>query len=235
VQAKVMEIAKSRRIIVLVFLAGAVCVLTAARVADSQSPTQADVDKWVNENYEEILRHALPVHPKEVQGDALIGDISWALAVRIRDPFRAQGEFWFSLVDHYSGGIESTVRIPDGKPIRAQLVELKRNNPTASSASLAGKIRVKEFTWTGEKLSELKRFVAEFESLNIPVRMPDTLINDPVVYDFWTMSMWGQNTQMRLIGPGPQVTRQPQPLLQFIEDFRSLMDRQTQVENPVIH
>jgi hypothetical protein len=200
------------------------CATMADLPANGQSTKETDSEPWAIEHYDEILRRLLPDLPKEVHNGNIPQEFQWILVARVVDPDRP-GEFWFSLRRSYSHEITATIRTPDGKSIFAQIEELRQEEPTASPEAIAQKVRIREYNFTARSVPELQNLAREFESLRTHAQMPDTTMSHPVKYYFWTMSLWGQTLQAQLIGPGPQATRQPHPLVEFVEDFRRVMGK----------
>jgi hypothetical protein len=196
--------------------------------AKRQSSKEAEVHQWVLEHYDQVVGELLPDVPKETDTGR---DTQWILSVRVYDPQRP--EFWFFIRKNYTSAITATIRVPEDESIYVQLGELWQAAPTDSPELLAKKVRLKEYNWTSDKVPELRKLVTEFESVKIAAEVSDALLSDPVVYHFRIGSRSGEEMRLTSHGPGPLPTpaRQPNSLIQFVEDFRRFMDKQIRTES----
>lgn len=206
----------------------ALCLVVIPSPAKGQSSKEAEANQWVLEHYDQVVGELLPDVPKETNTGR---DTQWVLSVRVYDPQRP--EFWFFIRKNYTSAIRATIRVPEGESIYVQLGELWQAAPTDSPESLAKKVRLKEYNWTSDKVPELRKLVTEFESVKIGAEVSDTFLSDPVVYHFRIGSRSGEEMRVTSHGPGPLPTpaRQPNSLIQFVEDFRRFMDKQIRTEN----
>jgi hypothetical protein len=208
------------------------CVLAMPFAVTGQSSQEAEMTRWVNEHYDQVVGDLLPEVPKEVyRGVNLPRNTQWILSVRVYDPLRP-GEYWFSIRKNFDNAIGVTIRVPEGKPICTQLGELWQATPNESAESLSTKVRLKEYNWTSDNVPELRKFITEFASVKIAAEASATLWSDPVVYHFWTMSRSGNEMRVTTYGPEPLTHRRPpNALIRFVEDFRKFMDKQIQTES----
>jgi len=181
-------------------------------------PIQEDAELWASQNYVKVLEAVLP--SVDIESDKFPENIRWSAGVRIV-PSRESSEFKFTLHRFYDGRVTAFISEPKNAPIKTQLRELKRDSPSDTVERIIERVVIQHWTLTNEKCPQLKQLVKRFDSLRISPVLNDELMLDAVSYVVWSQAQWGDQVQLRLRGPGPSAQRQPYPLIQWVEDFRS--------------
>lgn len=182
------------------------------------TPIQEDAELWASQNYVKVIDAVLP--NEDVESDKFPENIRWIAGVRIV-PSRESSEFKFTLHRFYDGRVSAFISKPKNAPIKTQLRELKRENPSDTVERIIKRVVIQHWTLTNEKCPQLKQLVKRFDSLRISPVLNDELMVDAVSYVVWSQAQWGDQVQLRLHGPGPSAQRQPYALIQWVEDFRS--------------
>lgn len=203
-------------------LVAVVFCATANSYGGGKETAEADLDDWAERNYSAVLNSVLPIGAIEI--GKFPRDVRWMVTVRIIPPFE-KPEFRFSLQKKYDGKIETLVSTPRGSPILTQLRELKRKKPDATVEQISSLVAIQHSTVTDRDCPQLSRLARELESLKLSPVLPDEISMDSTGYEFWSHALWGNRMQVRLGGPGPDALKQPNPLLEWIEDARNTLSR----------
>jgi hypothetical protein len=155
-----------------------------------------------------------------IRADHIPQDGKWIATVRVSPPYEGK-EFQLSLVRRYDGTVEARLKRPKGVSIRVQLRALNKEHPEASLDKLRKLIALEEWTITQGDLPQLSELARAFEAIRMSPVLPDEFAMDETGYHLGSQSQWGQWMELQLGGPGPGAPKQPHPLLEWAESFRS--------------
>lgn len=203
------------------FVAVIFCITTHSYGGD-KTTAKAEVDEWAERNYSTVLAWVLPIGAIDVS--KFPRDVRWMVKARIIPPFE-KAEFLFSLQKKYDGKIEAVISTPRGSPILTQMRDLRKKRPDATVEQISSLIAIQHSTRTDQDCPQLSRLARELESLKLSLVQPDEISMDSTGYEFWSQALWGNRMQVRLGGPGPDALKQPNPLLEWIEDARKTLSR----------
>lgn len=186
------------------------------RMLTSQSYTQSE------DTCSQVLDKLMPVGGNE----AVIfpRNTKWLVTVRILPPF-GHKEVFLSLRKLYSGRADGVSVTPMGRSIYEQCHALRSKRPGQSVAESAQQVTVRRKEFSQKDLPQISSFVTEFETITLSPVLPDELSNDSTRYELWVWSQYGQHTSITLVGPGLTSEKQPHPLLQWIEEYRKLLEQ----------
>jgi hypothetical protein len=212
----------TRFVLLTGLLVVAISCVSAHSSGGGQEIAQADLNDWAERNYSVVLNSVLPIGAIDV--DKFPRDVRWIVTVRIIPPFE-KPEFRFSLQKKYDGTIETIVSTPRDSSILTQLRELKKKKPDAAVEQISSLVTLKHSTVTDRNCPQLSRLARELESLKLSPVLRDEISMDSTGYEFWSQALWGNRLLVRRGGPGPDAPKQPNPLLNWIEDARNTLSR----------
>lgn len=191
-----------------------------ARLDANCGSQQREIEDWVVAHYSDVLDIVLPV--RGASEEYIPKHVRWTVAVRISPPYEGSEEL-FVISNQYNGTVELCFKRPKGSSIRAQLRELKEMHPGANLETLSQLVRIEQHVLTLRDMPWLQELAHEFEQIRFSPVLPDEFALDETGYRFWSQSQWGQWMEIQLEGPGPGASKQPHPLLEWIEKVRSLV------------
>ena len=150
-------------------------------------------------------------------------DSKWLVIVRILPPF-GRPEVGLSLRKLYSGGAEGSITTPKGQSFYNQCADLKAKHSGTNVEEYLPQISVERVMVSSRELQQITEFSSRFEAIRMSLAPPDELANDATRYEIWSESQYGQHIKIVLSGPGPGSSKQPNPLLQWVEDYRKLLE-----------
>jgi hypothetical protein len=183
-----------------------------------------DVDSWVGRNYKTVLDALLPkgnITPEEFPKN-----VKWMVTCRIAPPYE-NPEYRVSMHKTYDGKIEASIVSPKGASVISQLRALRRRHPEAELEKIARMVSVKHTTVTQSDYPQLSELASQIEAMNISPILPDELGTDETGYEFWSQSLWGNRLNLIMGGPGTDVKGQPNPLIQWVETVRNVVEART--------
>ena len=186
------------------------------RMFTSQSYTQSE------NTCSQLLDKLMPIGGNEAV--TFPRNTKWLVTVRILPPF-GHKEAFLSLRKLYSGSADGLIVTPMGGSIYEQCRALQSKRPGQSVAESAQQVTVRRKEFSQKDLPQISSFVTEFETITLSPVLPDELSNDSTRYELWVWSQYGQHMSVTLVGPGLTSEKQPHPLLQWIEDYRKLLEQ----------
>ncbi len=150
-------------------------------------------------------------------------DSKWLVIIRILPPFGRQ-EARLTLQKLYSGEAQASITTPKGQSFYNQCADLKTKHPGNIVEEYLLQVAVDRVLVSSKDLQQLTEFSSRFEAIRMSPAPPDELANDSTRYEIWSESQYGQHINFILSGPGPGSSSQPHPLLQWVEDYRGLLE-----------
>jgi hypothetical protein len=208
-----MQVTSAARAIIAVLIV-ALPYLNDFRQATSETPRQ--LEEWLNDNYPAVVNRLLPAgnifdsgFPKETQ---------WTVTVRILPGFEAP-ESRLTLSKRYDGLVVAGLIVPDGDSIIKQMRALRQAHPDLNAETMAEEIKLNNVVVASKQYPELQKLATQLDAARFTLTLPDELITDPTVYEFWTRSQWGAEMHVKMDGSSFQP--QHHPLLAWAQEFHS--------------
>jgi hypothetical protein len=212
-----MSIARSKHVGVLVVL-----LLFAEPPVGTMNASQGnDRGKRASECYASV--HQM-LFPDRLQLNPFPPNVKWIVVVTVR-PAYAGSETWFSLASKYNGDIELDIKTPHRASLTRQLIDLTGKLPETTCDELARMVQIDEYKIRDKDTPALRRSAESFQAIRMSPVMPDQLIMDSYNYHFWSESQWEQEMSVNLVGPGPEAPKQPHPLVEWVEEMRSVANK----------
>jgi|GEM_PF-2498251 len=217
------QIAESFWSITLTIIAVVICTLVyiGSCPRHAEAAQDREIDRWVQANYAAALNYLLPMG--KIEPEKFPQNIRWIVTVRILPPFGAP-EYRLSLRKTYEGKVEAEVASAKGGSVLSQLQALRKKYPDSTLEKLVELVSVQRWTISQDDLAELRQLAIDFEVIRLSPVLPDELRMDETGYEFWIQSLWGNQMEVRLSGPGSSAKKQPYPLLQWVEAFRRVVE-----------
>jgi hypothetical protein len=178
---------------------------------------------WRFKNTEQLLEAIMPIKPLSYEDYPT--SFRWIVSIRMRGSYIEQ-LMAISLKKSYSGGIEATITRPVGKDLDRQIDQLARVNPKVSVSEVANSIKLMHSKLNSRECSALIGLAEEFERLSFSTVLPDVRIWQSTRYDIISQSLHGNSVQIRYHGPGPEAKIQEEPVLDWVERLRKLVNRE---------
>lgn len=175
---------------------------------------------WARENY----RRALDLVFQDRCTSS--NDARWLSCVRILPGFSEDEiEYSLSVEKRYSGTVVAHITRPKLQSVYTQLRRRKQEYPRASVSNIAKLIQVESWEGDVRRFPELMRLADELENIRLSPVFPDELMMDPTEYFFRVRSPYGNLMEVTLYGPGSAASYQSEPLIQWAESTRRMLER----------
>jgi len=194
---------------------------------------QEQAEGWIKENYlavvDLIAREKSCVPTDDAKSEHAANKSSaamrWSVCVRIipGHPEELESLLWLEKLS--DGSLQARIVGPRGASIYWQLVKLKAARRDASPVELAKLVAVETRERDRKTLPGLTQLASEFEEIRLSPVLSDELMMDPTVYSIRARSMWGEQMDLVLSGPGPSAPHQPGPLLDWVEKLRRVFSQ----------
>jgi hypothetical protein len=180
-----------------------------------------DEDNWTYRNWPRLKGIIMPIKPFEAGEFPKL--VRWMVTIRITGP--NIDPIVTLMLQNTKSGIEATVMRPIGSMHR-QIGQLTKSKPDASVEEVASGIKLVHATFDARKCPALVKLSKEFEHLSVSAVLPAELIVDSTEYNILSQSAWGNSIQVIIAGPGPGAPVQQPPIVDWVERFRKLADRE---------
>jgi len=210
-----MQVTDVLRAIIAVLVLALPCPSNFHHPGTSEPPRRSE--DWLNNHYIYVVNILLP--PGNIFDSGFPKDTQWVVTVRILPGFEAP-ESKLSLSKRYDGTVVAVLTAPHGDSIIKQMRALRRTHPEMDEDTMATRIKLEHLTLASKQAPELKRLAEELEATRLEATLPDELITDPTLYEFWSSSQWGAQMHLRMDGSSFQP--QPHPLLAWAHEFHSI-------------
>jgi hypothetical protein len=178
---------------------------------------------WVHENYKAIVKLISEeggcAEPKDTKHVLL-----WVCA-RVLPGFQNELEYVLSLEKRDDGTAHAQIIRPQGTSIFEQLLKLKMEHPTASSAELTKLVVLETRRSNQQTLPDLQRLGDTFARLQFSPILSDELILDPTTYFIHVHAIWGEQMDLVLYAPDYPEPRRSHPLIEWVERLHHLLSK----------
>jgi hypothetical protein len=178
-------------------------------------------DDWVASNYRTALERLLL--SRDTYSGKFRNDIKWVVIAHILPPFE-NSEYAFSLQKTYDNKVEAIVTFPKRESIFSQMTTLRKKNSQASLERLINLVSMDRAEVNQINCPQLVQRASQFEEIQMSPILPDDLYSDGTGYRLWALSLYGNQMEVTLSGPGAKAEKQPYPLLQWIEESRAALN-----------
>jgi len=202
---------------------------TAVRAAHEDPEDSADA--FLRRHYSDVVAVALPAG--FVADGRFPEDVKWMVTVRVlpANPDEER-ECVVTLRKHYDQkvSVHSICALPTS--VALQIRKLLRKQPDDDWQSLAKSMQVEQWDGSETAQAQLRQLAVEFEAIRLDAVLPDELILHGTAYEIWCQSLWGNRMKLELLGPGPEATEQPHPLITWFEKLRTFVESARESKTP---
>ncbi len=199
-------------------------VVWAAAVAGGAVAGQAQEDSkeaeyWTGNNYAEICRAVYPQKPFE--RGTFPKELDWLVSVGRETDTGSTMLLTLEVLN--SGAFRLTVLEPSGGTVGDQAIAIKRANPAATVAEVAGAIRMRQRVMSGKECPALARAARELRGLRLsPLPRVATAVHGKM-YRILLEHIGGYHLDVVLHGIGG--TKEPEPLAGWVERLVGAVER----------